>query len=260
MVDREFYDTMQVCVNGHMVTDSYDSYPTSRSEFCASCGARTITKCEICGAKIRGHHYIPGVVLVGTNLLPASHCRQCGGAFPWTKGTQLGPDKKDDASEGLAVIRLLCSRFHLVASQLKHRRDSRLPLIMEDEYDVQYLLLALLTIHFADVRPEEWTPSSIGSPARMDFLLKKENIVVEAKMTRKGLNDKKLGEELIIDIARYKSHPDCKALFCLIYDPERFVKNPAGLETDLSRSHDGLEVEVIVTPGDRRESQTRQHS
>ena len=36
----------------------------------------------------------------------------------------------------------------------------------------------------------------------MDFLLKNEEISIEVKMTRDGLKDKELGEQLIIDIAK----------------------------------------------------------
>ena len=42
---------------------------------------------------------------------------------------------------------------------------------MEDEYDVQDLFHALLTIYFEDIRKEEWSPSYAGGASRMDFLL-----------------------------------------------------------------------------------------
>ena len=56
---------------------------------------------------------------------------------------------------------------------------------IKDEYDVQDLLNALLRLNFDDVRPEEYTPSYAGSSTRVDFLLKKEKIVIEVKKTRK---------------------------------------------------------------------------
>ena len=82
----------------------------------------------------------------------------------------------------------------------------------------------------------------------MDFLLKQESIVLEAKMTRKGLGAKEVGDELTIDIARYKSHPSCKHLFCLVYDPDHRIVNPRGLEADLSGTHNRLDVKVFVVP------------
>jgi hypothetical protein len=53
-------------------------------------------------------------------------------------------------------------------------------------------------------------------------------------MTRDGLTDGKLGEELIIDINHYKQRSECKALVCFVYDPGHSLKNPRGLENDLS--------------------------
>jgi hypothetical protein len=100
--------------------------------------------------------------------------------------------------------------------RLRHRHDNRATLTITDEYDVQDLLHALLRLHFDDVRPEEWTPSYAGGASRMDFLLKEEKIVVEVKMTRAGLTDRQIADQLIIDAARYKSHSDCKKLVCFV--------------------------------------------
>lgn len=82
----------------------------------------------------------------------------------------------------------------------------------------------------------------------MDFLLKREQIVIEVKMTRRGLGAKEVGDELLVDIGRYRSHPDCRLLVCFVYDPMNKIGNPEGLEADLSRSVDGLQVRVVVAP------------
>ena len=65
---------------------------------------------------------------------------------------------------------------------------------------------------------------------------------------RKGLNNKELANELIIDIARYTAHPDCKKLICFVYDPENRIKNPKGFENDLSKTTDELTVIVYIRP------------
>lgn len=119
---------------------------------------------------------------------------------------------------------------------------------MNDEYDVQDLLHAFLRLHFDDVRAEEWTPSYAGSASRMDFLLKKEKVVIEVKKTRKNLGAKEVGEQLMIDIERYTAHPDCETLICFVYDPEGRVANPVGIENDLNRDTDNLKVITIITP------------
>jgi hypothetical protein len=116
------------------------------------------------------------------------------------------------------------------------------------EYDVQTLMHALLATRFDDIRPEDWTPSYAGKSSLTDFVLKREFVVVETKMMRDGLNDGKLADDLIIDTDRYKKHPDCKALFCFVHDPDHRLKNPSGLEADLSRKTDGLLVRVQIRP------------
>jgi hypothetical protein len=146
----------------------------------------------------------------------------------------------------LDVVTTICRRFSLVARELRQRRVNRAPLQLNDEYDVQYLLHALLKIHFDDVRTEEWTPSYAGASARMDFLLKSEKTVIEAKMTRLGLKDREVGEQLLIDIEKYVNHSDCETLICFVYDPEHHINNPRGLERDLSRPRESLSVVAII--------------
>lgn len=105
-----------------------------------------------------------------------------------------------------------------------------------------------MKVDFDDVRAEEWTPSYAGSASRMDFLLKQEQIVIEVKKTRKGLVAKEVGEQLMIDIERYTAHPDCQTLVCFVYDPESRVANPIGIENDLKRKTNNLNVIIIITP------------
>lgn len=156
-------------------------------------------------------------------------------------------DAKPERSP-LLLIEQICSRFHLVARQLRSRYDNRPTLDVQDEYDAQDLMHALLWVHFVDVRPEEPTPSHAGKSSRMDFLLKQESIVVELKMARRGLGAKELGSQLIDDIERYKAHPDCHALVCFVYDPAGLIPNPRGIEPDLKRDDAPFPVRVLIRP------------
>lgn len=150
--------------------------------------------------------------------------------------------------DALGQVRVICERFPLVARQIRARHESRPTLEVEDEYDVQDLMHALLCLSFDDIRPEEWTPSYAGAASRMDFLLKPQELVVETKKTRQSLSAREIGEQLIVDIKKYSKHPDCKTLFCFVYDPENRIPNPRGIEGDLSCEHDGLRVEVLIAP------------
>lgn len=140
-------------------------------------------------------------------------------------------------------------RFHALVTTLSRRQRQRPPLLISDEYDLQYLLHALLRVDFDDVRPEEWTPSFAGSASRMDFLLKREGTVVECKLAKEGRGDREIADELLIDIGRYQTHPDCKILVCFVYDPGSHIMNIVGLEDDFTRrSTDQFLVRTIIAP------------
>jgi hypothetical protein len=163
----------------------------------------------------------------------------------------LGPSTPVDETYSRTPIDKLeqmANRFHVVAQQLLLRHGGRETLKINDEYDVQDLLHALLLLEFDDVRPEEHTPTYAGGAARMDFLLKNEWVVVEVKCTRAGLGSKEVGEQLLVDIAKYQGHQDCKSLFCFVYDPTGRLQNPRGIERDLSHDRHGLATLVRIRP------------
>jgi len=139
-------------------------------------------------------------------------------------------------------------RFHRFARQLRIRHQARTTITIEDEYDVQDLVHAILIMFFNDVRAEECTPSYAGGASRIDFLIKSENIGIEIKKTRPNLRDKELGEQLIIDKERYKSHHNCKTLICFVYDPEELIINPEGLVSDLAEDNEEMSVFVVISP------------
>ncbi len=204
------------------------------------------------GVKVSAHLYYAGVAFEKN-----SKCLAIQGFFKIAMRLlrqielNAGPMGLSDGAEQQPVkaVLAICDRFHVVARQLLHRRENRATLGITDEYDVQDLLHALLRLYLDDIRPEEWTPSYGGGSSRMDFLLKGHDIVVEAKMTRKGLTAKEVSEQLIIDAAKYRQHTECKTLICLVYDPDGLIKNPRGIERDLAKlSGNGLEMVCVITP------------
>ncbi|NJO37381.1 MAG: hypothetical protein HC871_06855, partial [Rhizobiales bacterium] len=119
---------------------------------------------------------------------------------------RFGMPSAADADPVSKVV-ALCRRFQLFVDRLQTRQRSRAPYDVDDEYDVQDLLHAILKLHFDDVRPEEWTPSYAGNASRIDFLLPRERTIIEAKMTRPNLGQKEVANELIVDVARYAKFP-----------------------------------------------------
>ena len=145
-------------------------------------------------------------------------------------------------------IDTIANRFHAVVMQLRQRYDSRPTINVNDEYDVQDLFHSLLNLYFSDIRAEEWNPSYAGGSSRSDFLLPEISTVIEIKKTRQSMTTKQLGEQLIVDIAKYKKHPQCNRLICFVYDPEGRVTNPRGIENDLSNCDSDIDVRTIIVP------------
>lgn len=79
-----YYHVAQVCTNGHLINDRYDSHRALNMVFCPKCGAKTITTCPNCGSNIRGDYQCDSVVLFGTTSVD-SYCYNCGVPYPWTQ-------------------------------------------------------------------------------------------------------------------------------------------------------------------------------
>jgi hypothetical protein len=96
------------------------------------------------------------------------------------------------------------------------------------------------------VRDEEVTPSYAGNSSKVDFFLPRERLIVEAKMTRLGLGQKEVANELAIDATRYSQMLTVDTLICLVYDPSRKIVNPKSLENDVEASHGRLRIRAVV--------------
>lgn len=146
-----------------------------------------------------------------------------------------------------ATLEKICTNFHRCARSILNRHRNRTTLEINDEYDVQDLLQGILRLFIDDVRPEDYVPSYAGGNSRTDFYLPQYETYVETKMTREGLRDREVGEELAIDIARYGDR--CRTLVCFIYDKGSLLSNPYGLISDLEAlGADRVCVKVYIAP------------
>lgn len=109
------------------------------------------------------------------------------------------------------------------------------PISIADEKGLQDVMEAILRLHFDDVRREDHIQQVAGAASLVDFQLPDVGLFIEAKMTRKSLRDKGVGDELLVDAGRYPAHPSCKAILAVVYDPQHHVRNAPGLEKDLSQ-------------------------
>lgn len=145
------------------------------------------------------------------------------------------------------TLEKICTNFHRCARSILNRHGNRKTLEINDEYDVQDLLQGILRLFIDDVRPEDYVPSYAGGNSRTDFYLPQYETYIETKMTREGLRDKEVGEQLAIDIARYGDR--CQTLVCFIYDKGSLLSNPYGLISDLEAlGADRVCVKVYIAP------------
>ncbi|MEK7294606.1 MAG: hypothetical protein AAB049_06475 [Nitrospirota bacterium] len=151
-------------------------------------------------------------------------------------------------AEAVGLLRKIGNRFHAVARQLRLRHEGRPTLEVEDEYDAQDVVHALLCLEFDEIRRETWQPGYAGGAAHTYFVAPRDRIVIEVKKTRQGVGAKEIAGQLEHDTLYYWTHPDCQTVFCFVYDPEARVGDPYGLEKTLTRQVDGQRVEVFISP------------
>lgn len=98
-MDDSWYDTAQICMNGHVITTSARDSHSRRADYCSECGEKTILACPACSKAIRGYYHIPGVIYSGKDYRPPAFCHSCGSRYPWTERKisalkQLAHDQK----------------------------------------------------------------------------------------------------------------------------------------------------------------------
>jgi hypothetical protein len=207
-------DVMQVCRNGHVITDLLRSQPDTGLSHCDRCGATTIDRCPTCGFELAGAPTVPPWP-VGSRQ-PPSYCSNCGAAFSWA----VRPDRPP-APEPLVRLEALLRRLPEVIRQLRVRHSDRPPFRVTDDRDLEDLVRALLPIHFADVRPINRTPR-YAAVTRTDFLLAPEQIALTVKCVGPA-SGAELAKQFAEDVAYYESQGICRTLVCFVYDPERLL-------------------------------------
>lgn len=118
----DWYDTAQICTNGHVINWMSVSKPEYNRRFCDKCGAQAITNCQYCNAIIRGYYHkgrftmekyerrirealdaIPDPMLdYNTTLTLPSYCPDCGKPYPWTEAKLKAARELTDLLEELS--------------------------------------------------------------------------------------------------------------------------------------------------------------
>jgi hypothetical protein len=185
---------------------------------------------------------------INTDTDRAAQVRQDAGAIREVLAILRADRVESDRRLACDDVAHLLNSFEGIYRRLQRRSHDRPPLTIKDEYDVHYLLQALLTTEFSDVRSEEAVASVAGANSRIDFFLKPEKIAIEVKAPHSHLSDLELGQQLLHDLARYKAHTGVQTLFFFIWDPDHYIRNPAGLRNDVQQEAADRSVHVIFSP------------
>lgn len=123
---------------------------------------------------------------------------------------------------------LFCKRLYRdqVHGKCSSNMREYLPkLCIENEYDLQRMVYAAISVLFPDVRIEEVEDSG-HHMIRKDIVLDKEDIAIELKCTRNSMTERDLSEEIAADMIHYGN----KIVFFYIYDKENCIQSPGSFQ------------------------------
>lgn len=120
-MNDNWYDTAQICTNGHIINWMSIDKPGDNRRFCDKCGAQTITNCQYCNAMIKGYYHTiewtkkdvikafqealnppPKTLLYNLGLTLPSFCPDCGKIYPWTEAKLKAAQELSDELESLS--------------------------------------------------------------------------------------------------------------------------------------------------------------
>lgn len=153
----------------------------------------------------------------------------------------------DISESSVHSIEHIFKRFSLVVAQLQDRRGDKPPLLMQTEYDVQYLLDGLLRLEFDTVQRESNIEQHGEINPRIDFRIPSENICIETKRISETRPPKEIQKGISDAKEKNRTDANCETLLVFVYDPERLIPNPLQFGEHLSGEADNLTTRVIVT-------------
>lgn len=105
------------------------------------------------------------------------------------------------------------------------RRQGKAEFNILDEYDVQDIVYLMLKGVFHDLQVENPFMKKAGKSSKIDLITVKEQIAIETKMMLDGYTDKKIIEQLKIDIQDYSTWKAMRHLVIFVYDPKNRISD-----------------------------------
>jgi hypothetical protein len=151
---------------------------------------------------------------------------------------------------------MIMRRFHVAAKYLSNRsRDNKKSLgyRIDDEYDVQDLLYAILKPVIHDLEREDPVPKIAGDSGRVDLCSPSCGMVIEIKYAKSPGRASALSSECRERIVLYSNWPHLRHLNFFIYDPGSNLSDPdnfiQGLTSPVTKFGDNeFSVATIISP------------
>lgn len=165
------------------------------------------------------------------------------GAVPEGMEAAVPPAQPD-----IATVLRLCERLTHSARLLSSRRKGKTPYVVEDEYDVQDLLQALLRAYFKYSVQEEPLGKLAGKSGRADVAIEELGLIAEMKYARGPRDQERIVREVSEDIVLYSKWAPLRHLVFVVFnssdlrDPESLQK----LEGDVHVQGAQFRVYVVL--------------
>lgn len=160
-------------------------------------------------------------------------------------------DLSTSPSSDTALVLQICKRIQNSARILSHRpRKGKTPFLIEDEYDAQDLLQAVLKAYLKYSVQEDPLPKvASAKSSRADISIEDLGILIEVKYVREHGDQKRIFAEYSEDLELYSKWPHLKTIIFLIYnaspllDPEAFER----LSGPQERNGKRFDVRIVLS-------------
>lgn len=158
--------------------------------------------------------------------------------------------RKEKKNNDIECLKKYLENFYMFLEALTERepdkratltKDKLQQIKIENEYDLQHLLYAVLKPIYPEVRKEVAEDSGVGM-IRSDLKIPSLNLVLETKYTGEKTRLKKLTEEIEADIVHYLED----YILFYVYDKEKIIKDKWNFENNFNRVFDGKNIMIII--------------
>jgi len=129
---------------------------------------------------------------------------------------RVAPKESSPVDELQTVLRI-CERLPMSAKALTDRQRDKPDYTVDDEYDVQDLLMAVMKAYFKYIIQEDPMNKIGSSSGRADFSIEELGIVIEVKFARRAGDQKRIEEEFAVDQNLYSTWSHLKHFVYVVY-------------------------------------------